>query len=106
MVPYDGSRGTGFAQIDGPPVPDVIDMWRHVDGCPAPTSSTHGAVTTSTVDCPSGRAVELITITGAGHQWPGSDAGVVQEVLGLDPPSTDIDATQTIVAFFAAHARP
>ena len=36
-----------------------------------PTSTTAGVVTTSVATCPDGRAVELITITGAGHQWPG-----------------------------------
>ena len=35
-------------------------------GCPASTSSTAGVVTTSVVDCPDGRAVELVTVAGAG----------------------------------------
>jgi polyhydroxybutyrate depolymerase len=106
-VRYDGSPGAGIASIDGPPVPDVVGMWRTVDGCPPPPAGTvNGDVTVSTVDCPGGRAVELITIGGAGHQWPGSDASIFQGVLGLDPPSTAIDATQTIAAFFTAHPRP
>jgi polyhydroxybutyrate depolymerase len=104
-VPYDGSPGTGIASIHGPPVPEVITMWRTVDGCPPPASTVNGAVTVSTADCPGGRAVELITISDAGHQWPGSDASPIQGVLGLDPPSTDIDATQIIAALFTAHPR-
>lgn len=38
--------------------------------------------------------VELITIAGAGHQWPGSPSKLlVQRVLGADLPSTALDAT-------------
>ncbi len=71
-IPFTGGKGTGFATVvDGPPVPTVVAMWRSVDGCAAPTVTTAGVVTTSVATCPSGRAVELITITGAGHQWPG-----------------------------------
>jgi polyhydroxybutyrate depolymerase len=48
--------------------------------------------------------VELITTSGAGHQWPGSaDRPVIQKVLGLDTPFPDLNATDVIWAFFAAH---
>jgi polyhydroxybutyrate depolymerase len=64
-------------------------------------------VTTSTARCPAGRTVELITIAGAGHQWPGSVPDpLAQRLLGLDPPSTALNATQVIWRFFAAHPRP
>jgi len=54
---------------------------------------------------PGGRAVELITIAGAGHQWPGAvPSPLVQRLLGTDPPSSALNATQVIWAFFAAHA--
>lgn len=103
-IPYDGSQGAGFAKIDGPPVPELIATWRHVDGCAAPTQQVDGVVTTSTATCPGGRVVELITIAGAGHQWPGSvDKPVIRKVLGLDEPSTALNATDTIWGFFAAH---
>jgi len=64
-------------------------------------------VTTSTSTCPAGRAVQLITIAGAGHQWPGSSPRTVLErLVGLDPPSTALDATATLWRFFAAHPAP
>jgi polyhydroxybutyrate depolymerase len=47
--------------------------------------------------------VELITIDGAGHQWPGSTRTLVQRLAHTDPPSTALDATDTIWRFFAAH---
>jgi polyhydroxybutyrate depolymerase len=72
--------------------------------CAAPAAGTAGTVTTSTASCPAGRAVELITIAGAGHQWPGSaPKPLIQRILGTDPPSTALDATQVIWQFFAHH---
>jgi polyhydroxybutyrate depolymerase len=103
-IPYLGGEGDGFAHIDGPAVPALNATWRGIDGCDAPTTTSAGTVTTSTATCPHGLAVELITITGAGHQWPGSTPKpVIQRILGLDPPSTALNATHTFWAFFAAH---
>ena len=106
-IPYAGGPGDGYAKIDGPSVPSVVAGWEGIDGCATPSSTVAGAVTTQTAACPDGRAVELITIAGAGHQWPGSpDRPVIQKVLGLDTPSTALDATAVIWAFFAAHPEP
>ncbi len=106
-IPYNGGRGDGFAHIDGPAVPSVIATWRATDDCAPPTSSVSGVVATSTAACPDGRSVELITIAGAGHQWPGSPAKpLIQRLLGTDPPSTALNATDVIWRFFAAHPAP
>jgi polyhydroxybutyrate depolymerase len=106
-IPYDGGQGNGFATIDGSAVPAVVASWRAVDDCLAPQVSTSGPVTRSVAGCPGGRSVELITIAGAGHQWPGAAAKpLVQKLLGTDPPSTALDATATIWQFFAAHPKP
>jgi polyhydroxybutyrate depolymerase len=111
-VPYDGGpgrldnggRGRRPVDIDGPPVPELLDRWRRIDGCGAPDVTTEGPVTTSVAGCPEGRAVELVTIAGAGHQWPGGEPqGAGSRVLQLDPPSRAIDATETIWQFFADH---
>jgi len=105
-IPYGGGRGDGVAHIDGPPVPDVVASWRGVDTCGTPTVTTAAPVTTSVADCPGGRTVELITIDGAGHQWPGaSPRPFMQHVVGTDPPSTALNATDTIWRFFAAHPK-
>jgi polyhydroxybutyrate depolymerase len=51
--------------------------------------------------------VELITIAGAGHQWPGAVPDpLAQRLLHLDPPSAALNATQVIWEFFAAHPQP
>ena len=105
-IPYNGGEGDGVAHIDGPAVPAVNASWRQTDHCAAPAVTSAGTVTTSLAACPAGRAVELVTIAGAGHQWPGSVPDpLAQRLLGTDPPSTALDATQVIWAFFAAHTR-
>ncbi|MEU8086644.1 PHB depolymerase family esterase [Micromonospora sp. NPDC049101] len=114
-VPLDGgpgkrdNDGTGRnpVKIDGPPIPDLLGQWRKTDGCDAPVTTASGLVSTSTATCPGGRAVELVTVDDAGHQWPGA-AGPrpeAQRLLGLDPPATALDATETIWRFFDTHAR-
>jgi polyhydroxybutyrate depolymerase len=115
IIPYNGgpgrldNAGAGSrlpAKIDGPSVPSLIATWRKTDNCGAARSTTAGIVTTSTATCPGGRAVQLITIAGAGHQWPGGrTAPVLQRMLHLDPPSTALQATPTIWQFFAAHPK-
>lgn len=105
-IPYTGGPGSGSARIDGPAVPAVVAGWRRIDDCAAPTSATsdHGVITTSTAACAHGRTVELVTVAGAGHQWPGSpDRPVIQDALGLDAPFPDLNATDLIWSFFAAH---
>ena len=106
-VPFAGGMGSGVGHVDGPAVPTVIAGWRTIDGCGDPSSTTAGAVTTAVAACPQGRAVELITVAGAGHQWPGGKRmdPLVATVLGLDQPSTALDATAVIWAFFAAHPK-
>ena len=113
-IPYDGgpgkrnNAGAGSrlpAKIDGPAIPALIATWRKTDRCEAPKTSTAGVVTTSVATCPDGRAVELITVAGAGHQWPGGrEAPIAQKLLGLDPPSTALKATPTIWKFFSEHS--
>ena len=83
-VRYDGGQGEGVARIDGPPVPEVDAFWRAADGCAGPKVGTAGEVTTSSAECPDGRAVELATVAGGGHDWPAF-------------------ATQSLWDFFAAH---
>lgn len=100
-VRLDGGQGAGVARIDGPPVPEVIAGWRRVDRCAAPKQSDSGPLHTSTASCADGRTVELITIGGAGHQWPGSEP--IREEA--DPPSAVLEATRTIWEFFATQHR-
>jgi polyhydroxybutyrate depolymerase len=87
MIRYDGEPGAGVARIDGPPVPDLNAFWRGVDHCSPPATTTDGAVTTSTADCPENRSVVLETVDGGGHEWPAFATGALWQ-------------------FFAGHPRP
>jgi len=105
-VPYNGGPGKAFAingnpRVDGPSVEAVNATWRSIDGCGAPTSNTAGSVTTQTAGYPDGRTVELISVAGAGHQWPGGAPSPLLEQFGIPAPSTALDATDTIWRFFA-----
>jgi polyhydroxybutyrate depolymerase len=105
-IPYQGGQGNGIAHIDGPSVPSVNADWRTIDQCAAPAAVQNGVVTTSAATCPEGRAVELITIAGAGHQWPGSTSSpLLQRLHLISPPSTALDATSVIWQFFVDHPK-
>ena len=95
-VRFDGGRGSGPAGVDGMPIPDVIALWRKADDCSDAVVVERPPLTSSRSSCPDGHVVELITIAGAGHQWPG--AATRRE--GADPPSTALDATRTSWEFF------
>jgi polyhydroxybutyrate depolymerase len=110
-VPYNGGPGKAFssdgtARVDGPSVESVNATWRGIDGCGQPHSATAGDVTTETADCADGRTVELISVTGAGHQWPGGDPNPLAERFGKMPaPSTALNATDTIWQYFSSKHR-
>jgi polyhydroxybutyrate depolymerase len=101
-VLFGGGRGVGPAQVEGPPIADVIDRWRQIDDCADASVTKVGPVERSVSSCASGRAVELVTIDGAGHQWPGS----IAPRAGADPPFPASDATRAIWDFFATHPKP
>ena len=42
------------------------------DEVPAVVAATAGGVRPTTAQCPEGRTVELVTIEGGGHAWPGT----------------------------------
>jgi polyhydroxybutyrate depolymerase len=96
LVPYDG--GQGASTVNGPSIPDVNAFWRKVNHCGPPDVTNKPPVTTSTAACADHRSVELITIEGGRHQWPGGTTFL--ERFG---PQHALNATQTIWQFFAAH---
>lgn len=105
-IPFAGGHGSKAAtDVQWLPVQASLDAFRDADVCGAPTLEEKGVVVTSTAKCEKGREVVLVTVAGAGHQWPGSKRpGMVGLMLGLDPPSTALDATDTLWNFFARHA--
>jgi hypothetical protein len=103
-VPIGGGVGVGFARVPYRPVADGIAVFRKADDCAAPVTTTAGPVTTARSACANGKIVELTTVAGAGHQWPGAvpPPARAAALLRLEAPSAALDATEVIWSFFAA----
>ncbi|HMD03511.1 MAG TPA: PHB depolymerase family esterase [Candidatus Baltobacteraceae bacterium] len=86
-------------------VPAAIARWNAIDACTRSVSRSQGSVTYTQASCARGRTVELVTIAGAGHQWPGGapPPAWAKALLQLDEPSTALDATALLWSFFATH---
>jgi polyhydroxybutyrate depolymerase len=100
VVPYNGG-GFGNAK----PVTESVDAFRTKNGCAAGAGKvvyTKGDVSCTKWDgCAANADVELCTVTGGGHQWPGGDAFVYGPTK-----SDNIIASEAIADFFEAHAMP
>jgi polyhydroxybutyrate depolymerase len=107
IVPYmGGPAGTvpGGMDSEYEPVSSAVDVWATTAGC---TGATDEQVSTSVVrqvrtGCQAGYGVELYTVDGGGHAWPGGEPGWT----GGDVPTTEVVATDLIWDFFAAHPKP
>ncbi len=105
-VPLNGGYGTrGFTHTDHTSVAGSLARWRAIDRCGNPQVTRRAPVTTERTACAGGAAVDLITIEGAGHQWPGSKPppAWAARMLDLDQPSTALDATAVLWEFFSRH---
>ncbi|HEX6053808.1 MAG TPA: PHB depolymerase family esterase [Gemmatimonadaceae bacterium] len=108
FVPYRGGPPGGrFREAwDGTPTKPALDQarfWAAVNGC---SSALHtedrGAYQVGRHDCMPPIAVEIYSVEDNGHAWPGGRSG---SRLG-DTPSTSLNATDVIWAFFRAHPKP
>jgi polyhydroxybutyrate depolymerase len=106
--PVDPYNGDGQAYWTYS-VPRAAQYWSQQDGCStaAVTSQPAPDVTlTSYGGCRQGAVVELYTLAGEGHEWPGGPKlpKAVTDVLG--PQTNAVDANSVMWAFFAAHTLP
>jgi len=99
LVPYAGNPTMGF-----PSVLQTMSGWATRSGCsvtPRETSKK-GDVTCTTYDgCTGGAEINLCTVTGGGHTWPG---GLPVPSLGYT--TTNIVATDAMWDFFVKHPLP
>jgi len=87
------------------PVQEQSAFWARADGCRSTADKDdRGAFTFIVMQyrCPAGWAVESYLIKDGGHAWSGGQRG---SPMG-DDPSSAINATDLIWAFFKAHAKP
>jgi polyhydroxybutyrate depolymerase len=87
-------------------VPVAAQRWSAHNGCattPTVTQPAGGVRLTSYGNCRGGAAVELYTITGEGHEWPGGPRLPKSLTRVLGPQSSAVDASAVMWAFFLAH---
>ena len=103
-LPYEGGVGAeSLVGVDFASVLTSIGFWTSFNGCAsAPLTESFADIQHDTWDCAGNVNVELYTIIGGGHAWPGGRAGR----NGADQPTQTISASDLIWAFFAAHPKP
>jgi polyhydroxybutyrate depolymerase len=96
LLPYDG-RGMLM------PVRDFAIGWAEREGCSLASQGEviyrKGDATGERWVCRPGEEVDLYTLQGKGHSWPGSS-------MPAWITSRDVDATAVMWAFFQAHPQP
>jgi polyhydroxybutyrate depolymerase len=100
--PYDGNGQKYWTYS----VPVAAQRWAAHNGCaatPTVTQPDGGVRLTSYGKCRGGSAVELYTITGEGHEWPGGPKLPRSLVRALGPQTKEVDANAVMWAFFVAH---
>ncbi|MCA9711515.1 MAG: hypothetical protein KDK70_37095 [Myxococcales bacterium] len=99
VVPYEGSAILGFRSAE-----ESFTGWAGRNGCAGEPviSYDQGDVTCrSYQECDGGAAVELCTVEGGGHTWPGG-----ADIFGAGPTTHDIVANDYLWDFFMAHPLP
>jgi polyhydroxybutyrate depolymerase len=96
-----GSTAAGFKFVS---VEDAIRFWTEKDACPGPVQRTESGSIQHDVyaACTQNSAVELYTIRGGEHAWPGGQAVSAQ----VGEPTMEISASPLMWGFFAAHPMP
>jgi polyhydroxybutyrate depolymerase len=90
-------------------VPSAAKRWARHDKCPGAglTSGVAATVVLSTyAPCSGGSAVELYSIVGEGHEWPGGPNLGEGITKALGPQSSAINANNIMWSFFVAHPLP
>jgi polyhydroxybutyrate depolymerase len=120
IVSFDGSVGEGSAtlpmndttaavisRLDLRPVPAAAAAWADRNGCDGEVHEERVAsdVVRSTYGCDADAEVQLLTIEGGGHSWPGSTfLQGASDIVGRT--SMSISASEEIWKFFADHPMP
>jgi polyhydroxybutyrate depolymerase len=102
--PYDGN-GQAYWTYS---VPTAAARWGTHNGCSPTPSTAHlsSVVLTSYRSCTGGTAVDLYTIAGEGHEWPGGPKLPRRLTKSLGPQSDAISANDVMWTFFTAHPLP
>ena len=105
VVPYAGGR-SWVAPRPFPNIPAWTANWARRNRCvgePVDAAVAPTVTRRSYQGCADGADVELYTIRGGAHDWPGGAAVIPEWLCG--PPSRGVDATAKMWAFFRDHPR-
>jgi polyhydroxybutyrate depolymerase len=105
-VHYNGGAGPdSLVEVPFSSVKDSIDFWLNIDQCQKePYRASFKDIQHDTYSgCANGTAIELYTIIGGKHAWPGSPG---PGWPGGDQPTQSISATKLIWDFFVTHPKP
>ncbi|MCX4090845.1 alpha/beta hydrolase family esterase [Nocardia sp. alder85J] len=99
----------GGPGVDGPgpqSIPDIATAWARRNGCGDAPTEQHVTrdVDLTTYPCPPAGTVELYSVLGGGHTWPGSSFASPEPLTGSTTQSISADAI--IWDFFQAHPLP
>jgi polyhydroxybutyrate depolymerase len=102
LNPYLGgttSAGTQFTSVG-----EAIQFWVGQNGCPGQAQKTKSGSITHDLyaPCSQNASVELYTISGGEHAWPGGESVSAQ----IGEPTKEISATSLMWDFFVAHPLP
>lgn len=104
-IGYNGGSGPdSLVDVPFKSVQESIDFWLNADQCnTTPQTESFSDIQHYTYsDCANETSVELYTIIGGKHAWPGSDGPAWP---GGDKSTQSISATNLIWEFFAAHPK-
>jgi polyhydroxybutyrate depolymerase len=104
-VPYNGGYGPkSLVNVDFTSVQYSVAFWVSSDGCNSQpqTDSFEDIRHDVWTGCADSASVELYTIVGGEHAWPGGQGGLAD----LDSPATTVSASTLIWEFFASHPKP
>ena len=105
VVPY-ASGATGRS-VPGVPVVGAeqnLEAWARLDRChprPAVVRPARGIIRRTWSGCAGASTVELYTVLGGGHTWPGSPVVLPDSLVG--PTTGAVSATRLMLGFFGAH---
>lgn len=111
LMPYEGGEISIFRRTLGRvrSTEDTYQFWAEANGCEEPAISDSSLdldpedgteVHMSSLDtCADGTRVELYTISGGGHTWPGGPQYLPTWIIGRV--SRELNASQTIWGFFS-----
>jgi len=112
VVPYKGRLGAsvGFFLL---PAKESLKEWAKINNCgqksgrtTIPPRSPNGLETRVDIytDCSDGATTVLYSIEKGGHTWPGGEQYIPARFIGKT--NEDLDASEIIWEFFAAHPMP